>query len=573
MPKTVTFPDHSPFKLAPAINDKPEGINTGHLDTEVQANLLRIGQDRRYYQQKVQRSDRLRLMLSASALTSISLTIIDTTGAVVDTIATPLQVDVPGNTDDAGGQMTTYLFKAPDYSALTDDGTYYLVLTITWLDAEVWRWRGEPMSVADFHPGTIRIDYRNTTNTDGSYFQQLPCTYTIRVEAAIANMQAVATATVYEDQGPNTVQLDRQAKRQWTLYVGHSGRGIPDWMLDRLNRIFCLNRLLFDGKRYVAAEGADWNRGAGDPLFTASIDITEADGKEGFTFRSTTKDIFTPPTPPYAVSYIIIDGNTIAEDVEIADGTAETAFIAAINANIGDTELLGTVAKTGGVIRYTQGPGESNPSITALVHTNKVDFSYLPPGGVDPLAITIRGGIALINWGDGTMQTYSSQINPTTAARLYGGPGPYTVRIWGTVKVLEISNTSLDYVTGSFPAGMLALNLTGVGFPSNTFDFTKLANTRTTLHTLAVNDAGLTGATGFNSTAMTALKTINFSGNNFNTTVRSAFHYDVWLNASNNGLANGTFSIVQLPFVALNASGAYYKSALQSSPLFWTVNS
>jgi hypothetical protein len=545
------------------------------MDSEWQMDFEQACADRQLYLQPVERGDRFRYMFSASDNLSRSLQIINTKGVVVATIAQTGTVDVPGNLDADNQQMHTYVYKMPDYSAVPVDGVYFLKLTIQYDATRTDVYIGDPLNIRATHEDTQLLEYDNSINKDGSYFEQLPTVYALRVESFISDFEPASSDTVYEDQGGNLSQLDSTAYRGWTWHVGEVYQGIPDWFLDKLNRIFGCDRIRFDAKQYLKASGAKWNKGAGR-LFGATIDLREAHNGEGFEHIDGTIDIYTPPGFPYAVQGFTVNGHNILPAAIINDLSEETAMLAALNAALSNMELYGQLVKTGSIIQYISADYELNYTASATIYATSFGFTYNSPGGVGfnpTLSFTVSGGSHIVEWGDGAL-TAQSVFFPTATSHAYGSTaGPKIVRIWGTLQSFFITSTLRSGLTGKFPVGFKSLTISGGSFSSNLFNASVLSLAQASLNTLSIQSAGLTGTIGISALNFPFLNSVNLSNNPFTTTSKSNAMIDVYNNAYNNSIPFGTFSITQTPTVSMNTAGNFYKNQLTTSPLFWTVNS
>lgn len=571
MAQDVFLSPLNPFKLVPADNTKPDGIHTGSLDKELFTNLQDDRSRTRVYLQPVETADPLRLVFSASPLTGTpTLQIVDLNGTVAATISSGLVDDIPGNMDAEGAQMTTYLYKKSNFTGLS--GIYLLKLSITWLDATVKVWYSEPFKVAARHPGTLRFTYWHDGNRDGVYFVPMPCRFVYRVKAKVGNLVPGAKATNYSDQLQDERQLYREAFRTWTLYVGHeeSWAMVPDWVSDRINRIFNCKTVYLDDKRYKLADGATFNKTNTGELYGVAVDIKEFDGSDGFRYKSNKINVYTSPGAyPYMVSTLTIGGTYVIGPVRIADSTAETAFITAANAALADAELTGTLAIVSGVIQYTLGVGEDFDTASAKIFTTKFSFNYTT-GGSSTLTFSLAWADAVIAWNTSTLQRVSvGSILPFSHS--YTGATIATVEIWCiNCKQFSLNNTNASAFGGTLPTDMEILQIVGDPFTSNTFNAAILAPCSLKLKALTINNCGVTTISNMSSYSFPLLTYINFAANALSQSVMSAFVATIRNNAVLLGVYNGFLSVAaQSPPATLNGTGLIAKSQLEA--MGWTV--
>ena len=580
--KTITSPLNS-LAMRPVDTMRPARYHAGHLDTDWQRDLILPFQAPAYYHQKVERGDRFRFEVKCIDNIAHALTVINCQGVTVLTITESGSEALPGDLTPAGDQLTTYLYKLSDLSALTVDGVYYFLFSVTYDVSHSYQEISEPITLADTHPDTMLLEYSHSENKDDMLFEQMPGLRRIRVEGYIADFQPQSSDTVYEDQDYNLDLLDSTAYRGWTFFVGRSDNGIPDWLLDKLNRIISLNYVLFNGKQYTkASAGAKWNKEASltYPLYAANIEIREADNNEGFEHTDTALNIYTVPGYPYAISSLVIgrtSPNVIIGNTDIIhNSTEEAAYIAAVNAALPDLELYGTVVKTGSVVQYINAVGEHNEVAQAVIYTTYFGYTQTMASGL-ATGLRVRGfimrlGNLITDWGDGAITRTGATSMPVTVNHTYAvGGGTFTVQMWGPVQGFTSFGAGKTAFGGTLPP-LTDLRLPGVGFAGNTFDFALLTPAAATLRTLIITGAGLTSITA-PVYGLPYLSLVDFSGNALIGVAVGNLIYLVYNNANPNNIIGGTLSAIsQTPPATLNATGSFYESRLTSSPLFWTVN-
>lgn len=575
MAQSTIIPLLNPFAFRPVDPARPTRYKRGHLDDSWQSELVLSFQTQAYYEQKVERGNRFRFQFKATPNTAHSLKVLDCKGKTVLTINQTATVSVTGDKTADGTQYETYYYKLADLSGIPDDGTYYLLVTVNYDGSNIKQWISEPISLKDTHENTLLIEYTHSENKGDILFEQLPVRYPFLIESYIDGMEPASADTVYEDQNYNLDQLDSTPYRGWTLYVGPTGDGVPDWAIDKLNRILSCDSVLFDGKQYRKGDGAKLTpkRNQVYPLSSAEVAIREAFNDEGATFGNQIAPLYTSPGFPYALSTLQVGPYEVATATVIADNTAEVAFIAALNAAAGDFELYGTFSKVSGVIRYENAPGE-NYTGYANIYTNKFSATLTTPGSFPPYLFTFDTALAdmVVKWGDGNVSNISSTVQQTHLHTYPGAPATYTIEFWGKADAFILSNFNISGITGAVPAGMTRLELSVQSFPSNTFNASFVAPAALTLHTLKVTYSGLTAVNGFYGSAFKRLKTWDFSGNALTGTILGLLLTDIHQNSSINSIYSGAAAMVaQSPAATLSGAGIYYRDILRNV-YTWTIN-
>lgn len=115
----------------------------------------------------------------------------------------------------------------------------------------------ESIDVAEVHPYTVLLEYTNSVNKDNIYFNNGLIVLKLRLEAQIMRLKPGSKDTAYTDQVQNETLLRSYPYRIFRFIVS-SYQGVPDWMIDKLNRIFGCSKILIDGKQFTKDDGAKW---------------------------------------------------------------------------------------------------------------------------------------------------------------------------------------------------------------------------------------------------------------------------------------------------------------------------
>jgi hypothetical protein len=169
------------------------------------------------------------------------------------------------------------------------DGIYYLY--IYWLDAapegespKRYEFLSEPLWVKDTWPNTILVSCYNDTTDFDVIFEDLgtPGDYVIsvRVEGGwpTDGFMPQAKDILYIDEEYVTVQLNSKPFSTRKIIFGGS-YGIPNWLIDIINRCFSCDHTYIDLLRVVKAEGAKLERSGEKfyPMACWMLELMEAD--------------------------------------------------------------------------------------------------------------------------------------------------------------------------------------------------------------------------------------------------------------------------------------------------------
>lgn len=276
MSNKITIPLLSPIRWVVKDLSIESGVQP-HFDTALFENQRLSFQENKRYFQKWQKSDTIATPITAN-IAPTAFVLVDCTGTTVKagTIATV-----------ASGFIT-----APDVQyllsiALSDvaEGFYWLKATFG-SGGSATVLLSEPLEVATTHKNTAVFNYGNDINEYGIVFRDGK-TFNFRCEAVLQDFAPGSNEVVFEDQPANMVRLSSNPFRSFKLIIGNA-HGVPDWVADKINRIFGCDTVLINGKQFVRPEGAKMDRN-GDrsyPMSGWSFDVREAKARDSEVIES-----------------------------------------------------------------------------------------------------------------------------------------------------------------------------------------------------------------------------------------------------------------------------------------------
>lgn len=116
-------------------------------------------------------------------------------------------------------------------------------------------WQTSTFDVKEKHPKTLLLEYKNTYNTQNIIFQPTNIELNFRVEGWIAYIDPESDTEIYTDQEHNETLENAVPFFNETLYIGEA-RGVPEWVIRKVNLIFTLDQKKIDGYYYEKV-GAD----------------------------------------------------------------------------------------------------------------------------------------------------------------------------------------------------------------------------------------------------------------------------------------------------------------------------
>ena len=249
------------------------------MDTDWFANRIDRYAENRPFFQKWQTNDSFDVQFITQGL-SADLVIIDKNKRVVDTITL---TDTPNTAIITPNQLYQ---GSVDCSSLTPGETYWLLATFG-AGVGQKQFVSEPFIIADNWDDTLLIEYTHSANQPDMIWNA-PYTGKIRIDGFIQKFKPGGRSSQYEDQLMDVVSLDGQPTRGYELLIG-GNFGIPDWMIDKINRILMLDNISIDGYGYSADKDAKLEaiETPGAPMAFWTIGIREATNKLGIAIDAT----------------------------------------------------------------------------------------------------------------------------------------------------------------------------------------------------------------------------------------------------------------------------------------------
>lgn len=236
-----------------------------HFDDAWHCEQVRDWEMKRYYQQKWKKSDTTKLQIESS-IAPETLKVLDVNGQQVKTIS------------------WTAVFTEIDYKIYEctfdisdlNEGVYYIYQKVVFGLTD-WPYISEPIHSKTSWPRTRLFTFSNTFNDQDIAWTATGMEMKFRCEADIQDPDFPRDRSAYINQTRNITNLSGIPYRTFKLVIGEAP-GVPAYIVDILNRIFCCDTIDIDGLLYQSDEGSKWeiNRVKGYPMIGAQIDICPA---------------------------------------------------------------------------------------------------------------------------------------------------------------------------------------------------------------------------------------------------------------------------------------------------------
>lgn len=134
-----------------------------------------------------------------------------------------------------------------------DEGVYYGVLSYTDQDEVVQNLQTSPLDVRQRWPKTILYEYKHTFNDKGVIWDT-GILMSVRVQGLIREFDPASQRDDYVDQEYDAYVLNDVPYRTFTNFIG-SAKGLPNWVVDKMNIVYTVNSLRLDGQYYTKKSG------------------------------------------------------------------------------------------------------------------------------------------------------------------------------------------------------------------------------------------------------------------------------------------------------------------------------
>jgi hypothetical protein len=163
------------------------------------------------------------------------------------------------------------------------DGIYYFSLSITKTGLGTYEFLSEPLHIATIQENTILLTYSNSVNAfdvcfDGYYTRSIEFQFRIEGGFTSEGFTPASKDTVYQNQIYDNYLIDSVPFFTKKLTIGGS-IGIPNWTIEKVNRILSCNIIKINNISYCKNDGAKLEKLGADkfyPFMAWSIEMIES---------------------------------------------------------------------------------------------------------------------------------------------------------------------------------------------------------------------------------------------------------------------------------------------------------
>ena len=163
-------------------------------------------------------------------------------------------------------------------------GIYFIKIVVSHND-ELVTFYNEPINLVASADNVLSIEYTHDQNEfDVLFLEANVFNFFLRIEGGIRSegLAPGGKFTMFQDLDYKSVMLQSQPFNVEKFIFG-PGDGVPNWMADKLNRIFGLSTVMINGVQYSRNEGAKMERigDTGYPLAGWSLDLIKTENPYG----------------------------------------------------------------------------------------------------------------------------------------------------------------------------------------------------------------------------------------------------------------------------------------------------
>jgi hypothetical protein len=246
MSNTLYIPEANPIHFVPVNPNQSPSYATKFWDTYLFADTLRDFEQQDNFFAPWYRYDLIPLQFTAN-YEPIQLDLVNCDGDVMLTVT--------ANQVRANRYMPGFfLYQAfIDPSSLGDQ--LFKILVTPGEDVSQQQ-KSEWLQLSENIENTVFCEYFNSRFKDDIVYET-GIKFGFRFPGFLTEAAPGSESQLYKDQVLNQTQLSNKPFPNWKLFAGE-GRGIPPWMINKINRAFSVNNVALDGRLFARPDGAKW---------------------------------------------------------------------------------------------------------------------------------------------------------------------------------------------------------------------------------------------------------------------------------------------------------------------------
>ncbi|HEY4112184.1 hypothetical protein [Puia sp.] len=265
MSNTLYIPEANPIHFVPVNPNTPGSYATRFFDAYVFADTLRDFEQPDKFFMPWYKNDRIHLQFQAN-FAPLQLDVQD---CDLNTVLTVTAAQVRANRYQPG----FYIYEASiDVSSLPD-GAFRILLTPGEDDSAAQK--SEWLQLSLNTENTIFLEYFNSRFKDDVVYET-GIRFGLRVPGFLQKVAPGSVDQLYKDQILNQSTLSSKPFKNWKVFIG-DGRGVPESLIEKVNRAYAVDNISHDGRLLAKADGAKWTEATEDKkrLVGYTMDLVE----------------------------------------------------------------------------------------------------------------------------------------------------------------------------------------------------------------------------------------------------------------------------------------------------------
>lgn len=275
MANKVKIPALNPLQFFVETPTTDDRYNSRLFDTWSFSDTILPWEHRVDWHQPWQLSDLLNMQLQSN-YGPVTLKLYTEDGTLTDTILFD-QIRVNYNDPEM------YIYEVDVDMSDYPEGCYFFRLTFG--SPVTLTLRSEMIFLSEYIESTLQLEWSHPTFREDMIFET-GIQPKMRIPGVLKFKGPASKNTLYEDQPLNMTVIRSQNFRVWTLEIG-AGKGIPDYMADKIDKILGCRTLLIDGVAYTKQDASIEPQAIDDyPLRGWRIDLRPALNRASVNFEN-----------------------------------------------------------------------------------------------------------------------------------------------------------------------------------------------------------------------------------------------------------------------------------------------
>jgi hypothetical protein len=252
----------NPVKFVEVSPSQAAQFHSKNMDEWAYVDTIEFWMEQRSFFQQWQKNDTISIQFQSN-YGPITISVIDENETVFTSfLLAQLQTDPTTGLSIQQGSFSP---------ASLSEGVYFLKATATGLALI-----SEPLDIRTTHEDTLLLTYASDEFYEDIIFKNTSFAPTLRTPGKLRYKQPASKSTQYEDQRLNMKVLDKVPYRIIELIIG-GPEGVPDYFIDKIDRILGCSTLSIDGYGYAQVDGK-WEEVAEEnyPMRGWRTDLREA---------------------------------------------------------------------------------------------------------------------------------------------------------------------------------------------------------------------------------------------------------------------------------------------------------